>query len=738
MLVRKNGQLVEVSPEEAQRLQAASVSAPTTPPGTPSGVAAADGTTDQAKMAGTPNQQKGAVEASVKATETLSGTKRLDQGRQQATEAESSAAARAQKFGTLGSLGGRVEAMAAQQVAGLSKVGGASVDKAALEALPGYATLDQKKKDLLGLQLLQLGQTTDPKMREDLIVQMRSSGTVPTDFDPTKLLVGKEQLAGGAATGMIDPGQVTMGTLDPKTLGMSEQDMAGLLGPDWKNMTMAQVTAAVNQEQHQKYSQTSALQAEMADPMTSPARKAQLAQQLQALGQAGVATTEQAVQQTAASVAGLDEKTQALLSDENVTQSVQEYLADPTGSDLKTKFPALAAWVDQNASTLNGLMEGIGTANTAVKKRAEESTKAYTEAAGDKDISALNGILGTGEAIPSTLLDLSKSSGKPEMLTWANDIAAYDPKMAKELLKMNPEDLKKAAESGALEKYAGVYRQLNELHKLPADTDKLMEFVYGQTGMTADEATASYESDQELAKDGDPAAQARVSKFRNLFDQSPQDGYVDEPGDIRSRIQSSLGKLEGNTITDLTNAVKGQGGFGGDKGDRSLSGPVEFGLNAAAGGATKLLYSALKAGEMTDNPAKFLYKIDQAASLDPNASAGDLPEGWDADKVTKITATVDTLKTQLAGVEDPNQKKELQAQITRINKGLDAMNKWHDTATASADRLKEEVSNLARHERMFSGQAFKHSPEYNELKRKENILATLQAGIDQYEAPKDA
>lgn len=753
-LVRKNGMLVEVSDEEARQLQGLSYGQK--PPVSPTDSAAQGQTPDEAKMAGTPNQKTGAVDANVKATETLEGTKRLDQGRQEMTAAETSAADKSIKLGKLGSLQSRVEQLAQQQMGQLKAQAGGTLKQDALAALPAYTKLNAQQKTLLDGALAKL--MANPG---DVQALAEAKSVMGQDFDPASVMQTQADLGAAAAGQIMDPGQVTMGTLDVSSLGLNEQQLTDLLGPSWKTMTMKQLQDTVASQSAEQFSNVSQLQAELADPMTSPARKQQIAQQLKGLGQVGVTTMETNVQQTMDSIGTLDQTTQDLLNNENITKAVQDYLTDPTTSDLKTKFPGLASWADQNAATLKGVFGELTSTGQALETKQAEQTAGMEKAAGGADVSALSQALGVGTGMNTpeadNLINVANKLGKPELMTWANNLAQYDPKLAKELGAFPADQLSEMARNGSLERYATAYKQLSDFKDLTANTDQLLDFVFGVEGMTAEDAEQTYADDLEMAKMGDRGAKERVRQFQRLLD-TDKDGTIDDGADVLSRVKKAFKKpTEGFT---LEQQLKGSKMGPNDPDNPGQIQPYKWGLDSAGSAGTKMLYGALSG--MTKNPNNLMKKVDQWGSMDLGAlERAASSKDWTAlsqiaqkagpvteERMGQLRAARDGLKEQLGQIKDKKQRDALKEQIKRMDKGIKAAGTWAQAMKDGMESLEQEIYDLNTNRGLYhpsgggggrGGSSPKTGDEgtYNNLtaKRdeKQKLLDLITSGLASYE-----
>lgn len=179
----------------------------------------------------------------------------------------------------------------------------------------------------------------------------------------------------GAALAGKTPADVTVGQLQPSDLGVKDfSDLDTLLGVQpgaTTNMTVQQLTDAVQAKQTGAYSSAEQWRGILADPTSSTALRATARTMLQGMGQTGALATEDAVRslthqvQAANTVtfAGQSMSIQAALSSDTIKGTVAHMLQDPAYAASVAATPGMegfAKWVQGNADALHAATAGIG------------------------------------------------------------------------------------------------------------------------------------------------------------------------------------------------------------------------------------------------------------------------------------------------------------------------------------------------------------------------------------------
>lgn len=679
-LVRKNGQLVEVSAEEAQQLGATNqLKQPANPlqPGTPASTASAGGNPDQAKMSGTPNQKQAVTQAAVSGANDLATQNRVNQFKpQKATEEEVNTSSAADRLRSLGGLQSRVESQVQANLASIQQAHPTVNTEALKGVLADPAQLPAAQKAMADY-------AADPTNQAKAdAVRLLIGGQ-----DPNKFL--NTDLGAQAAAGAED--KVVLGGV--KDLGMSEQEIASILGPNWKSMDLAALDKAVQTLSANQFGASAAAQAQLAD-VNATANREQVANLAQHQAVVGLANKEEAVQKLSQSLTALDEKTQALLADDNISQQVMQFLSDPKNSTLAKDYPGLAKWATENKAHLDQISEQVTGSTAAATKQAAANAAAFDLPAGVPALSdavkaALGGAQGS-KAANTGVAELLKgmSVDQASEASYAlNDIVGHDASAGAALAGIPKAQLQNLMESGRLASYARAVRQHQDLDKLGSDPDKLMDFVFGH-GMTQDQAMQSYQVDQKLASHGDSEAQNRVEKFQALLDKD-KDGQLDPAKDIKDRLK---GMQDKGKLPSLTDVAKGKSFKVNDYGVTANDAPSRD--------ATAKAYDSLSV--VSDKPEEFLAKdlpakMSQIQELqdwetkhnyDPSKPHGGgywgaLPDFLGnkqkvADFVgtfSKLASAQSSLQQQIDTTSDPKAKSKLSSFMAQITAGLDEYKK---------------------------------------------------------------
>jgi hypothetical protein len=374
-MVKRNGQLVYVSDEEAKSIQQLSEEQQMpAQPVTPVGAGGVGATQDQAKMAGSKAQKQQALRVDVDPEKTLTYQDRMQQSREIATQAEQSAKEKAEKLRTLGSLESRVDDIIQRQFAQ-----GYQGDQAALQ----FEAESPELQAALDAYSTALNAGDQQSINEAIVaVQQATGGELQTAQDISQYMLDKDEATGRQIAGQIlDPDQVTLGTLDPTELGLTPEDLTGLLGPEWAGMSLEQLRETAADMQRSELSRFQDLKRELRRDIT-PARRKEIRRELRDLSQLGIAGAEMGVEdieqqiEAAETVEWMGEERELkdILDDEEITKQITKYLAlgeDDTEAkeQMEEQFgEEFTSWIQAHSAALEPLVGG-----------AEEAQQAFTE-----------------------------------------------------------------------------------------------------------------------------------------------------------------------------------------------------------------------------------------------------------------------------------------------------------------------------------------------------------------------
>lgn len=664
-LVRQNGQLTEVNSQPGQPAGANPLQ-----PVTPAGVAAQPGATPgQAKMAGTPAQKQAALSPQTAPGSTLAQAQRVSQqAAPKATPEQANASSFADRLQSLNGLQGRVQDQVAQNMAG-AQAASMGINQDMLKGLG--LTPANYTQAASALNVLAKDPTNTAMVN---LFQQMTGGQ-----DPTKFM--SQDLGAAAAAGVEN--QVTLGSL--KNLGMSEQDMTSILGANWKSMDLGKLDQAVKDLQQKQFSGAQQNAALLSDP--NAAGREALAAQARQMSATGEMSRDQAVSHLSNAVTQVSENTKALLSDDNISKSVIDYLANPTASDLKTTHPELAAWADQNKAALAHISDQVSGTNAQVTATAAANKKAFELPAGttplsDAAVTAMGGAQGASAANTALISAIKGAPDASAASAAINALADHDTTALDALKKLPADKISALVQSGALANYGAAVQKYNDLKSMPNNINSVLSYVLGE-GVTPDQAQQMYAQDKDEAQHGDKDAIARSKQFQQLMDRD-NDGKIDAPADIKQRLQQSVGQ------PDLKSMLAG----------KPVAAP-DLGLNisSAERTATKTaqdLFTAtgIQPGQFFESELPAATKtissvLDQLnkAGYDPAKKYGgtNVPINLSSKDITTLTAEVDKLaklpdiqqqlEQELDHTADPKGRDKLQSFIDQINQGIAQYNK---------------------------------------------------------------
>lgn len=349
----------------------------------PAGIAAAGGTPNQAKMAGTPaqvnanaaqqqreqqqqqaaQQQQQQAEQQRLAGTTLQQTQRYEKPTETPTETQQRAMQIAETLNVLGPVKSRVQSLIQDQLqAAQTASASLQLNEQAIAAISDPAKRKEAEESLKAYM-------ADPSQEnlQKVYGAVGAEGTADLErFFATP--EGSVQEAFAQAF-QVSP---TLESLDLSASGMDTSELAASLGipeSQLKGMTLDQLNQQIDAVEAAELNRTTQLQAQLQDPTLSPAMREAVVKELQQLGATGVIGAEQQVQQiqdmidsaNTVEIMGREMSVEELLSDEGLSSLVAQAATDPEMlKALKDdpQYAALAGWVEENQAAMAALSEG--------------------------------------------------------------------------------------------------------------------------------------------------------------------------------------------------------------------------------------------------------------------------------------------------------------------------------------------------------------------------------------------
>lgn len=310
-------------------------------PNTPKGASIVpDATPKEADMRGTPAQRD--------ARPTLTARERYTPEPMGATEAQQSAKEKAETLSSLGPVKSRVQSLVQQRL-----------DQTTGSDQPIDVQANQQYLDDLGL---------DPTTRANAQSALDNYINNPT---PENIQALEDIIGPSGNTSMFT--QDLAGQVDEETAidmgsiatSMDPADAAGLteLIPGWESMSLQEFENAIDVIEAQEFQQVESIKAQLENPNTPPALRAQLLDQLGQLGAAGITGTEEAIDRLdeqlqlneTMMIGGIELGLDDILSDESLSQLIKKAVQDPEylgrlQDDLN--YEDLGEWIERNKQHL--------------------------------------------------------------------------------------------------------------------------------------------------------------------------------------------------------------------------------------------------------------------------------------------------------------------------------------------------------------------------------------------------
>ena len=400
--VKQGGSLLSGSQQSLASLVSSANQAAT--PSTPVETGVIGANADQAKMAGTPAQQKAAAQRAVRADArgqvdlATAIQQSVAGGTAQQQQQWSGERQQADSLSGIGTMASRLPALIKRNIdqvaADAASITSRQVDTSKLPP-------DKVASATPDLTIL-ASTTASPAEKQAATGRLITTLGLPDSTTPDTLLanytdVGTQlaSVASAAAAGKNVYSATVGSIMSPSDLGMTSWDqVAGALGTTASalaGMTVQQLGNLVNQTRSTGFTTEAQWRAALADPTSSPNVRQAARDALKASGAAGVSSAEAGVEKLATSVQNADTidfyghtmTVEDALKEDSFKGLVKDALTNPTTmAALTAGSPALAKWVTDNAAALK---EATKTATTAV---VEEGKAIAANANSSKSITA--------------------------------------------------------------------------------------------------------------------------------------------------------------------------------------------------------------------------------------------------------------------------------------------------------------------------------------------------------------
>lgn len=504
-LVRKDGKLVEqVTPTS----QLAGQAGMTAPPTTPAGVGALGGTAKQQDMAGSVAQKTSALRQSLDSVTSLNEAQ-ADKRYRSATTADEQGQLDKQK--RLGEVFGGTQKRVQDLI-------GAAMSQQVAPAAPVLNTANLIRMDQPNQQaevneaFAAIVAGTDIQYNINRIQAL--TGQTPDQITATANQAATDQIAkstGTAAAGAVtDAAKVNVSALLP-SLGTSREELASLLGLDpaaIDNLSLDDLDTAVRATTSQGPGLSVAeTQAASQNASLGSAERAAMREASKEQSTTGLASSEAQLESLGRSLENADQvqfggkqyTVEELLSDENISKVVSDYLTNPESPQSKAleadpNSVGLREFIRKYRGALTDAVQQIGTATT--KAEEVQNVNASLANAGNYKIpDAIMGAVYGGSWSPSQTTEMaptgivaSLKSLNPQQLELTvplMDAASRDPGLANEIKNFTADQLRTFTTPGA--NGISPFKQLqdNKALKLSVQTnkgniDELLSSYFGQ------------------------------------------------------------------------------------------------------------------------------------------------------------------------------------------------------------------------------------------------------------------
>lgn len=520
-LVRGPGGVLQRTPTLQATAQQAKLAAP---PTTPMGAQMVGAGPEAAKMAGTPQQMKAALESTAEAgKQTLQTALRRKQYGRETTAQEKSAMAKSADMQKLGGLGDRVTRMIQDEytkgTAATAPAGSAGAAPV-LDVKAGTAKYFEGKElkpvttDLQKLQTAQPGSEEYNKLLINLNTQLgygpEFGKEILTADQLQSMYKSSAEVIGEGLAGKVRDLDMVKAMEFASQLGYDANSLANLLGvtpQDIQKYSLADLQNKVNEVTSKEFTRAQQLEQQAASPLVGVAERGLAREASRELSATGVRATEADMQKladevTAASTVTFMNQTKSIdqwLANDEISAMIKDVVESPADSkirmDLKKTSPQLSDFIERNEGALKVAAQKLETGATQFKQLQEQNKKLILDAGLSERAAKTfaEKVLGlqfkefTEEDIPilNYIKDLSDTD-KQIVSNEINDISSKDPTLAKEVATLNSNQLtalgigKKGSNWDKMKAYND---KLAQIESIPKDNyDQLIRETYGDVG----------------------------------------------------------------------------------------------------------------------------------------------------------------------------------------------------------------------------------------------------------------
>ena len=348
------GQLVETTEEEIQKLAAQQGTPLPASPAAASGIGASP---DAAKMAGTPAQKASVFQqAAQSAPQSLQQAQRYEGAARDATAQEQAAQDKAKRLQELGTLGTRVQGLVEQKI---------KAQEAELRV--NEQALQDAGMNAEATSLLQAVLSSPPENREAALVAAANQLGLETTASIGQFITGPEQAVASLGGEQL---AFTVGELELE----DKPQIAADLGVDEATlnaMSVDELEKSVQELEAREFNRVQDLKAEL--PNASPAKRQRILRQLRSLSYMGVTGLEQeldALEEEVKSgksvtIGGQTLSLQQVLEDDALSDVIRDALQDEDRFEqLKEESPELAEFLDAQRVALEDTLSEVRKSTT--------------------------------------------------------------------------------------------------------------------------------------------------------------------------------------------------------------------------------------------------------------------------------------------------------------------------------------------------------------------------------------
>lgn len=519
-LIRGPGGILQRAPTLQGAAQRAGLTAP---PTTPLAAEMTGAGPQAAKMAGTPQQMKAALEATSEPAPTLQTTLRRKQYGRDMTQAEMGAMAKSADMQKLGSLGDRVTTMiqdeytkATAATAPAAPAGTAPTPDVQISTAGYFEGKDLKSvtPDLQKLQATQPGTEEYNKLLINLNTQLGygpqfGKELLTADQLQSMYKATSEVLGEGLAGKIRDLSTVKAEEFLP-ALGYDAASLGKLLGvtpQDIQKYSLADLQDKVNEVTSKEFTKAQQLEQQAMSPLVGVAERGLAREAARELSTTGIRATEADVQKladevTAASNVTFMGQTKSIdnwLADDEISAMIKDVVESPAGSklrsDLKKASPQLSDFIERNEGALKVAAEKLQTGASQFKQLQEKNKKLILDAGLSEDAAKTfaDKILGlqykefteTDVPILGYLKGLSDTD-RQKVSNELNTISVNDPTLAKEVAALSSEQLESlgiGTKGSNWEKMNAYNNKLTQIQNTPTENyDELIREAFSDVG----------------------------------------------------------------------------------------------------------------------------------------------------------------------------------------------------------------------------------------------------------------